>query len=110
MHIKLLAGHRQRILRIPIIPPLSPRGENMWITHVRSLWEYVRIDYKPAVSLMNLVTENTWAPLQNGFVPQRKVVSKIREGAKVKKTFDRAQTPYERLLDATKLRPTKICA
>jgi hypothetical protein len=67
-------------------------------THVRCLWGYMRIDYSPAVSLMNSVTENIWLPLQNGFVPQRKVVSKIREGAKVKKTFDIAQTPYERLL------------
>lgn len=67
-------------------------------THVRSLWGYMRVDYEPAVSLMNSVAENIWIPLQNAFVPQRKVVSKIREGSKIKKTFDKAQTPFERLL------------
>jgi hypothetical protein len=67
-------------------------------THVRLLWGYMRVNYEPAVSLMNSVAEKIWLPLQNGFVPQRKVVSKIREGSKVKKTFDKAQTPYERLL------------
>lgn len=67
-------------------------------THVRSLWGYTRIDYSPAVALMNSVADNLWLPIQNGFVPQRKVVSKVRTGAKLKKTFDKAQTPYERLL------------
>ncbi len=67
-------------------------------THVRSIWGYMRIDYSPAVALMNSVTEELWLPLQNGFVPQRKVVLKVRIGAKIKKTFDKAHTAYERLL------------
>jgi hypothetical protein len=54
-------------------------------THVRSIWGYMRIDYSPAVALMNSVTENLWLPIQNGFVPQRKVVSKVRIGAKQKR-------------------------
>jgi len=70
-------------------------------THVRSLWGYMRIDYEPAVNLMNSVAENIWIPLQNAFVPQRKIISKIREGSKIKKTFDKAQTPCERLLART---------
>lgn len=34
----------------------------------------------------------------NFFQPIRKIVSKERIGAKIKKTYDRAQTPYQRLL------------
>jgi hypothetical protein len=67
-------------------------------THVRSLWGYPRIAHPPALSLMNSVAENIWLPLKNGFTPQRKVVSKTREGAKLKRVLDKAQTPYERLL------------
>lgn len=36
----------------------------------------------------------------NFFSPQMKLVSKTRRGAQVTKTFDRARTPYRRLLEA----------
>jgi hypothetical protein len=36
----------------------------------------------------------------NYFQPSRKLVSKERNGARVKKTYDTAKTPYQRLLDA----------
>ena len=36
----------------------------------------------------------------NFFQPQMKLTSKHRRGAKVSKTFDRARTPYRRVLDA----------
>ncbi len=68
-------------------------------THVRSLWGYVRIDYQPVLTMMNSVAENIWLPIKNGFVPTRKVVSKVRVGAKVKKVFDAPKTPFERLLE-----------
>jgi hypothetical protein len=35
---------------------------------------------------------------QNYFQPSRKLISKTRQGAKVKKTYDTAQTPCQRLL------------
>ena len=38
------------------------------------------------------------SPLTNLFTPQQKLISKTRVGAKVAKRYDRAQTPYQRLL------------
>lgn len=40
----------------------------------------------------------TLSPLTNLFTPQQKLVSKTRQGAKVTKKHDTAQTPYQRLL------------
>jgi hypothetical protein len=37
----------------------------------------------------------------NFFQPQMKLVSKTRRGAKVQKTFDRARTPYQRVLESS---------
>lgn len=36
--------------------------------------------------------------MTNFFIPQQHLISKIRNGAKVTKRYDRAQTPYERVL------------
>ena len=36
--------------------------------------------------------------LFNFFYPGRKLVSKKREGGKIKRTYDKAQTPYDRAL------------
>ena len=63
----------------------------------------------------------TLSPLINLFTPQQKLVSKTRTGAKVTKRYDKAQTPYQRLLahrealddidaralDALRTRPTR---
>ena len=68
-------------------------------THVRSLWGYMRISYKPALIGMNSIAQNLWLPVQNGFIPQRKVVSKTRIGSKLIRTFDAPRTPLDRLLE-----------
>ena len=39
----------------------------------------------------------------NFFQPVMKLLSKERHGAKVKKTYDAARTPYQRLLDSSAL-------
>jgi hypothetical protein len=49
------------------------------------------------VALLNQI----WAalsPLTNLFTPQQKLLTKTRVGATVTKTYDTAQTPYQRLL------------
>jgi Integrase core domain len=58
---------------------------------------YWRYDSPAAVALLNQI----WAalsPLINLFTPQQKLLTKTRVGAKVTKTHDTAQTPYQRLL------------
>ncbi len=39
----------------------------------------------------------------NFFQPVMKLVSKTRDGAKVRKVYDRARTPYRRVLESTDL-------
>jgi len=59
---------------------------------------YWRYETPREMALLNQI----WAalsPLTNLFTPQQKLVSKVRVGAKVTKTYDTARTPYQRLLD-----------
>ena len=58
---------------------------------------YTRLDTPKAVTLVNemYVTMETYL---NHFVPSRKCTSKVRVGARYRRTYDRAQTPYQRVL------------
>jgi transposase InsO family protein len=58
---------------------------------------YWRYDTPSELALLNQI----WPILSlliNLFTPQQKLISKTRTGAKVSKRYDRAQTPYQRLL------------
>lgn len=67
-------------------------------THVRQIFGYDRLDDKELLPLMNEIyrVQNL---IQNYFIPQFKLKSKVRVGAKVKKTYDTPKTPYQRLLE-----------
>jgi len=67
-------------------------------THVRQLFGYDRLDDKELLPLMNEIyrVQNL---IQNYFIPQFKLKSKVREGAKIKKKYDTPKTPYQRLLE-----------
>ena len=67
-------------------------------THVRSLFGYARIDWKVGVNIMNDIYRKEWSRLQNYFMPQQKLQSKYRLGAKIKRAMDQAKTPYARLV------------
>ena len=58
---------------------------------------YWRYDTPGEITLLNQIWP-TLSPLINLFTPQQKLISKTRVGAKVSKRYDRAQTPYQRLL------------
>lgn len=66
-------------------------------THVRSLFGYARIDWRLGVEVMNDIYRKEWSRLQNFYMPQQKLQSKYRLGAKVKRFMDSAQSPSERL-------------
>lgn len=68
-----------------------------WTT-VRQLFGYDRIEHEELVPLMNEIyrVQNL---ISNFFVPQFKLKSKVRVGAKIKKTYDQPKTPYQRLLE-----------
>ncbi|HET9090703.1 MAG TPA: transposase family protein [Acidimicrobiales bacterium] len=64
-------------------------------THVRQLVGYLRYDTNAELELLNRI----WAldaVFTNYLLAQQKLIEKHRDGAKVTKRFDRAQTPYLR--------------
>lgn len=64
-------------------------------THVRELFGYERLSGKLMVQLMNNIYRNEWRLLSNYFYPQIRLKSKVRHGAKIKRTFHKPATPLE---------------
>ena len=63
---------------------------------MRQLVGYLRYDTAGELALLN----DMWKLqdlIANHFYPQQKLTGKVREGAKVTKTYDTAQTPYARV-------------
>jgi len=73
---------------------------------VRRLIGYNRYDSRSALEALNCVYNLTRLYV-NFFQPVMKLVSKTRNGAKVHKVYDTAQTPYQRLLEAGVLMEAK---
>lgn len=72
-------------------------------THVRQLFGYHRFDNPKIVSLMNDLYENEISLLFNYFYPCVKLIDKVRIQSKIKKKYDKPQTPYQRLMASTDL-------
>ena len=72
-------------------------------THVRELFGYTRMDEEEWVVLMNEIYTDLWNPLQNFFLPTQKLLRKTRIGSRIKKEYEKAQTPYQRLMDSPSL-------
>ncbi len=66
-------------------------------THVRGLVGYLRFDTDAELEVLNAIWELDRA-FTNYLLPQQKLVSKERHGAKVIKRHDRATTPAERAI------------
>ncbi len=74
---------------------------------VRKVVGYYRHDTDQERIIINKIYE-LLRPYTNYFQPSMKLVEKTREGAKVTKTYDKAKTPYRRLLDDGSIsRPSK---
>jgi len=67
-------------------------------TKVRQLLGYARYDQPELVDIVHDLYRNEWRLLQNFFQPIMKLRKKERHGSRVKKTYDRPQTPAQRLL------------
>lgn len=67
-------------------------------THIRSLFGYGRIDWKPSVNGMNNIYRKEWRELQNFFMVQQKLISKQRYGSKIIRRMSHPMTPYDRLI------------
>ena len=75
-------------------------------THVRELVGYLRFDTSAELALLNRI----WT-IDHGYtnllLTQQKLLESKREGAKVIKRHDAAQSPYQRLIATTLLTPAQ---
>lgn len=71
-------------------------------THVRKLIGYDRYDTEVAVEAMNDLYRNEWRLFCNLYLPSVKLAKKIRIGSKIKRIYDKAKTPLDRLLESDK--------
>jgi hypothetical protein len=67
-------------------------------THVRQIFGYYRFDNPKIVMLMNDLYANELSSLMNFFYPCIKLIEKVRIKSSIKKKYDKAQTPYQRLM------------
>lgn len=69
-------------------------------THVRRLIGWDRYDTIEAVIAMNDLYRHEWRLLANLFLPSVKLANKIRIGSKIKRVYEDAKTPLDRLLES----------
>ena len=77
-------------------------------THVRRLLGYVRYDSPAAVAAMNALYRQDLRLFQNLFLPSVKLVRKVRVGARIRRVYDRPQTPFERVQACPAADPAKV--
>ncbi|MFP4048061.1 MAG: hypothetical protein ACLFT4_09940 [Bacteroidales bacterium] len=68
-------------------------------THVRKLIGYHRLNEEHHLKKLNDLYCNEWRLYKNFFIPNKKLVSKKRAGARIVKKFDTPKTPFQRLLE-----------
>lgn len=69
-------------------------------THVRQLIGWDRYDTEEAVAAMNDLYRKEWRLLANLFLPSVKLARKIRIGSRIKRVYEEAKTPLDRLRDS----------
>jgi len=67
-------------------------------THVRELLGYYRYDTPEELKIIQDIYRNEWRLLMNFFTPQRKMIEKHKIGSQYKRTYDKLQTPYQRVM------------
>ena len=77
-------------------------------THVRKLVGYLRYDSPEAVAALNALYSHELRLFQNLFLPSVKLVRKTRVGARIRRVYDRPQTPFERVQACPEADPTKV--
>jgi hypothetical protein len=77
-------------------------------THVRKLMGWVRYDTQAAVVAMNRLYRGELRLLQNLFLPSVKLIRKQRVGSRIRRRYDAAKTPFERVLECKKVRPLVV--
>lgn len=73
--------------------------EKNW-THVRKLVGYHRYDTKRQVDLLNDLYRNEWRLYENFFQATVKLTEKKRIGGHLQKKYEKAKTPYQRIMES----------
>jgi len=77
-------------------------------THVRKILGYLRYDSGPVQKAINELYQNELHIFQNLFLPSMKLSKKSRVGSKLKRSYDKPQTPLERVLKCPQADPVKV--
>lgn len=77
-------------------------------THVRRLIGWDRYDTQESVDAMNDLYRNEWRWLANLFLPSVKLANKIRIGSRIKRVYEDAKTPLDRLWESDKGNRNKL--
>ena len=88
------------------------KNDNAWIeqknwTHVRKIVGYRRFDNTSELRILNEIY-GVLRLYKNFFLPTIKLASKTRVDGRIKRTYDKARTPYQRVMDSRQIdRKTK---
>jgi transposase InsO family protein len=77
-------------------------------THVRKLLGWERYDSPSAVEAINDLYRHQLRLWLNLCLPSVKLVKKVRVGSKMRRVYDAAQTPLERVLASAQAHPTRV--
>ncbi|MGH7273155.1 MAG: integrase [Nitrospiria bacterium] len=77
-------------------------------THVRKLLGYVRYDSQQALDAINDLYRNELRIFKNLFQPSVKLAKKVRLGSKLKRLYEKPQTPFQRVCDYPQANPDKV--
>lgn len=76
-------------------------------THVRRPLGYLRYDTEEELSIISNLYRNEFRLYKNFFQPVMKLIKKQRVDGKLKRVYDKAKTPYHRLISSGQLSPQK---
>ena len=79
-------------------------------THVRKVFGYKRRETEYELNIMNDLYKNELRQYKNFFMPNVKLIDKKRiglHGEKIKKIYDKAKTPYQRVLECDQISEEK---
>ncbi len=77
-------------------------------THVRKLLGWERYDSGAAVEAINDLYRHELRLWMNLYLPSVKLMKKVRVGSKVRRVYDAAQTPLERVLAGAQAQPERV--
>jgi len=79
-------------------------------THVRQVVGYARYDTQQEVDCLNDLYHNELRLYKNFFLPQMKLKSKTRIKGHLKRKYEKAKTPYQRLIESDQLSTQQLVA